>query len=119
MQLTVGPAAHWRRRRGTNYDVAARGDEDAVVDEKHVSITACINKATNEVIYIWDRASIPTKSRYKVRDVISKLWALIDPIRKRPSTQFEATNAKKTDDEILAHILQHRAAKILRRQTFS
>lgn len=51
-------------------------------DEKHISVKELINQVTDETIAVWERASIPTKDKNRVRYLISKLWKDMVSVRK-------------------------------------
>ena len=50
--------------------------------EKHVQMEKCIKKACDEVLYLWGKASLPTRSRQCVLKEIRKLWKTREGFRK-------------------------------------
>ena len=53
---------------------------DVAVDM--VSVKSCVSQVADEIIEIWDRASIPVKRVDYVREMIMKLWKKKDGLRK-------------------------------------
>ena len=51
-------------------------------DEKHIPVKELINQVADETIAVWERASIPTKDKHRVRYLINKLWKDMDSVRK-------------------------------------
>ena len=55
---------------------------DRQVGEKMVSVKKCVRTVAEEVIGVWEKASIPTKGIDKVEMAITKLWSTKDKLRK-------------------------------------
>ena len=71
------------------------------VKENRVSIQSIIARVAEEVMDIWNRATIPTKKKQKVQDIIRKLWMLKENVRKHPSSVKYQSEVGKRMTELL------------------
>ena len=65
--------------------------EEKSLDVNNVPVAKCMQKVTDEVLGIWEKASVPTRSRHHVLEMVRQLWEKKGNIRKSAKSKRAAS----------------------------